>query len=305
VSTEALAMARRLGDESLVLAALMARHATLLHVRHLDERLALSEEFMQLCAEHRELLVERCHWRLYNLLEHADVDAALAVQPRLEALAQQLRQPQWHSAALGWRGLWAELAGDVAHAERCAEECLRQGRRADLKDALSTWAATLLMLRRRQGRLAELAPVVRRLAREDVRGTGWRSAYGLVLAETGDEGRAQAIYREELAGLAEALPQFWLTRAAMLSELCVRLSDADGARVLYAALAPYAHCNVVVVYASCWGPVERSLALLAATFGDEPLSVRHARSALARTRAMRAPLLTAELEELDGRRLAS
>ncbi len=305
VSTEALAMARRLGDESLVLAALMARHATLLHVRHLDERLALSEEFMGLCADHRELLVERCHWRLYNLLEHADVDAARAEQPRLEALAQQLRQPQWHSAALGWRGLWAELAGDIAHAERCAEECLRQGRRADLKDALSTWAATLLMLRRRQGRLAELAPVVRRLAREDVRGTGWRSAHGLVLAETGDEVRARAIYRAELAGLAGALPQFWLTRAAMLSELCVRLSDADGARALYAALAPYAHCNVVVVYASCWGPVERSLALLAATFGDAPLSARHARSALARTRAMRAPLLSAELEELDARRLAS
>lgn len=301
LSAEALAMARRLGDERLVLTALMARHAALLHVGRLDERLAISREFMGLCAGHRELLVERAHWRLYDLLEHADVDAALAEQPRLDALAQELRQPQWHSAAHGWRGLWAELAGDVAHAERCAEACLRDGRRADLKDALSTWAASLLMLRRRQGRLGELGPVVRRLARADARRTGWRSAHGLILAETGDEARARAIYREELAGLADALPQFWLTRAAMLSELCVRLRDADGARVLHAALAPYAHCNVVVVYASCWGPVERYLALLAATCGDETGSVRHARAALARTRAMRAPLLTAELEDLCAR----
>ena len=265
VSAEALAMARRLGDERLVLGALMARHATLLHVGHLDERLALSEEFMTLCPDRRELLVERSHWRLYDLLEHADVDAARAEQPRLEALAQQLRQPQWHSAALGWRGLWAELAGDLAHAEHCAEECLRHGRRADLKDALSIWAASLLMLRRRQGRLDELAAVVRRLADHDVRRTGWRSAHGLILAETGDEAAARAIYRDELAGLPDTLPQFWLTNAAMLSELCVRLQDADGARALHAALAPYARCNVVVVYASCWGPVERYLARLAET----------------------------------------
>lgn len=265
VSAEALAMARRLGDESLVLTALMARHATLLHVGDLEERLALSEEFMGLCPGHRELLVERCHWRLYDLLEHGDADAARAEQPRLEALAQQLRQPQWLSAALGWRGLWAELAGDAAQAERCAEECLRLGRCADLKDALSTWAASLLMLRRRQGRLDELAPVVQRLAADDVRGTGWRSAHGLILAETGDAPAARAILREQLAGLDGTLPQFWLTNAAMLSELCVRLEDADGARVLRAALRPYGHCNVVVVYASCWGPVERYLTKLAAT----------------------------------------
>ncbi len=265
VSAEALAMARRLGDESLVLTALMARHATLLHVGHLDERLALSEEFMGLCPGHRELLVERCHWRLYDLLEHGDADAARAEQPRLEALAQQLRQPQWLSAALGWRGLWAELAGDAEQAEGCAEECLRLGRRADLKDALSTWAASLLMLRRRQGRLDELAPVVQGLAADDVRRTGWRSAHGLILAETGDAPAARAILREQLAGLAGTLPQFWLTNAAMLSELCVRLEDADAARVLRAALRPYAHCNVVVVYASCWGPVERYLTMLAAT----------------------------------------
>ncbi len=304
-SAEALAMARRLGDEGLVVAALMARHATLLDVRHLDERLALSAEFMGLCAGHRELLVERCHWRLYDLLEHADVDAALAEQPRLEALAQELRQPQWRSIALGWRGLWAEIAGDVAHAERCAEECLRHGRQAGLKDAVSTWAAKLVMLRRRQGRFDELAPVVQRLARGDVRRTGWRCAHGLILAETGEEAAAWAIYREELAAFADALPQFWLTNTAMLGELCVRLQDAGGALTLYAALAPYAHCNVVVAYSSCWGPVERSLALLAATAGDEPLRARHARAALARTRAMRAPLLTAELEDLCARRLAS
>lgn len=298
LSAEALAMARRLGDQDVLVAALMARHATLLDVRHLDERLSLSEEFMGLRVVRRELLAERHHWRLYDLLESADVEAALAEQPRLEELANRMRESQWHSIAVGWRGMWAELAGDVAQAERCAEECLHHGQRAGMKHALSTWAAKLLMLRSRQGRLAELAEVVQRLVDgADMRKTGWRSTFGLILAEAGDEDTARAIYREEFAAYPDALPQFWLTNIAMLSELCVRLQDAEGARVLYAALAPWAHRNVVVVYASCWGPVERYLALLAGTYGDDELRCRHACGALARTRMMNAPLLTAELEE--------
>jgi hypothetical protein len=301
LGAEAVAMARRLGDENVLVAALLARHATLLHVRHLDERLVLSEEFMGLRAARRELLAERHLWRLYDLLESANVEAARREQPQLEALAERMRQPLWHSIAVGWRGMWAELDGDVAEAERCAEECLQHGQRAGMKDALSTWASTLLMLRRRQGRLDELASVVDRLIRgAGPRRRGWHSAFGLILAETGDEDAARAIYSEELSAYTDALPPFWLTNIAMLSELCARLHDAEGARDLYAALAPYAHRNVVVAYASCWGPVERYLALLAATYGDEEVRGQHARSALARTRAMKAPLLTTELEEHHG-----
>jgi hypothetical protein len=197
--------------------------------------------------------------------------------------------------------MWAELAGDVAEAERCAEECLQHGQRADMKDALSSWAGKLLMLRYRQGRLDELASVVDRLiGGADMRKTGWRVTFGLIRAGAGDDDTARTIYREELAAYSDALPQFWLTNIAVLSELCVRLRDPEGARELYAELAPYAHRNVVVAYASCWGPVDRYLALLAATFGDEALRAKHARSAVARTRAMNAPLLTAELEEHHG-----
>jgi DNA-binding SARP family transcriptional activator/tetratricopeptide (TPR) repeat protein len=300
-SAEALAIARRLGDENLLLAAMMARHSALLHARDLDERLVLSEEFMQLRGGHRELLAERYHWRLYDLLESAGVRAGRSEQAGLDALARDMRQPQWHSIAVGWRGIWAELAGDVAEAERCAEECLQYGQRAHMKDALSTWAAKLLMLRRRQGRLSELAAAVERLVRsEDVRNTGWRSAFALILAETGQRARAEAIYREELAIIDDALPVFWLTNITVLSELCVALGDAEGAATLYVALAPYAHRNIVVSYSSCWGPVERYLAFLAATCGDDDGRRRHARAALEMAEQMQAPLLAAELREHHG-----
>ena len=165
----------------------------------------------------------------------------MAEQPRLDALAKHMRQPQWDSIAAGWRGVWVELRGDVALAERCGEACLEHGRRADMKHALSTWVARLLMLRRRQGRVGELADAAEQLATgADPRKTGLRIVFGLVLAETGGEPAARAIYREELESYDGVLRPFWLANMAALSELCVVLQDAGGARALYAQLAPYA-----------------------------------------------------------------
>jgi DNA-binding SARP family transcriptional activator/KaiC/GvpD/RAD55 family RecA-like ATPase len=301
LSAEALAMARRLGDEKVLLAALMARHTTLLHVEHLDERLELSEELMRLRVVRPELLADRHTWRLFDLVQAGDLGAARGDQARLESLAKTMRQPQWHSIAAGWCGMWAELSGDIAAAEAWAEECLQHGQRAGMKHALGTWASALLMLRRRQGRLDELATVVQRLVRgAEPRKMGWRSALGLILVETGDRAGAREIYREELAAHHRMLPMFWLGSMAPLSELCVALHDAEGARALYAALAPYAHRNIVAAYASCWGPVERYLASLAATYGDVERCRRHAVGALAWSQARDAPLLITELEEHHG-----
>src|SRR5262249_33707235 len=48
LSAEGLAMARRLGDPETLVATLQSRHAALLHVSHLDERLALDDEILAL-----------------------------------------------------------------------------------------------------------------------------------------------------------------------------------------------------------------------------------------------------------------
>jgi len=301
LSAQALEMARRLRDENVLLSALLARHATLMDIRHLDERLALSEEFMKIRGGHRELLIERHHWRLYDLLETGDVAAARADLEPFAATAKDMRQPQWQSIVSGWRGIFAELEGDVAAAERSAEETLADGRRAYMRDALATWAGKLLMLRLREGRLPELAPAIERLVpgADGVR-VGWRSTWGVILAQTGRVEEARAICREEVAGVEHALPPFWLTNIAILAELCAEVGDADAARTVYGALAPLAHRTVVVSYSSCWGPVDGFLALLARTFGDDGLRREHAVRALERNRAIGAPLLVAEIERRHG-----
>jgi hypothetical protein len=108
-----------------------------------------------------------------------------------------------------------------------------------------------------------------------MRQTGWRSAYGLSLAQADDEDAAREIYCDELATYPKARPLFWLTNITVLSELCATLHEAetpgrgpDGLMIAPAPTDPAragavrAPHRIVVGYSSCWGPVERYLASL-------------------------------------------
>ena len=96
----------------------------------------------------------------------------------------------------------------------------------------------MFSVRREQGRLGELAPVVRLLG-----GRGRALAPGLasVLAELGMESEA----RRELARVArEGLDAFraslWLASLTYLSDACAAVGDEATAALLYPELAPLA-----------------------------------------------------------------
>ena len=164
LSVEALAIARRLENVDVLIATLTARHVVLLDIEHVEERLALIKEILELRGDRRELWAEAQQWRLYDLCELGRVDEARAHSAELSEVARQLRQPFLRHVAAHWRGVFAELAGDVEETERIAEETLALGRQAQSFDALSTSVAKLYMLRRRQGRLEELIEDIRTLA---------------------------------------------------------------------------------------------------------------------------------------------
>jgi DNA-binding SARP family transcriptional activator len=301
---EAVAIARRLADDRLLIPALLGRHVTLLDVRYLDERLAVSEQLASLAGEHQELTAERHYVRMYDLLGVGDLEGARREAAALQALAGVLGQPLLRSLALGTRSLWAELEGDIELAEQCTEDFRGQAELARTRDAKSSWASQLFAMRRRVGRraLEALEPDVEELAGSGGAQIGWKSALGVLRCEIGDVKGGRRIFEEEMSEGAAGLPRgmFWLTRIALLSELSAMLGDELRARDLYAALAPHAARNVVVAYCSFWGPVDTYLAQLAQTFGDEAAAAGHARAALARTRAMNAPLLTEDLQARHG-----
>ena len=157
LSAEALAIAHRLDDPKALLVALESRHAALMHVDHLDERLRLSEELLALAARigERELEALGHHWRIFDLLEAARIDDARDAHRRLATIAAELRQPLYHHFSAGWEVVWAQMAGRVADAERLAREAYELGRRAHARDADVIYAAQTLILRRREDALQD------------------------------------------------------------------------------------------------------------------------------------------------------
>ena len=298
LSRAAVAMARRLGDVDTLVTALMGRHVALLHVRYLDERLRLIDEVLRLVQGHRALTAEAHHWRLFDLCELGDVTEAHRDHAELSRLATELRQPLLEHLALGWRGTFAHLAGDVEEAERLAGESFKFASRAQVGHGSSSLASMLFTVRRQQGRIGELLPAMRSLADGGSANGAWRAALALAEVETGhlEDGRAryEAIAGKDFSGIPR--DWYWALTAALMSETCAALDDVERAPRLYALLEPFAERFLQVIFTTCWGSIQRYLGLLATVMRRFDDAERHFEAALAGNVRMGAVLMTAETE---------
>ena len=284
-SREAVAMARRLGDEHALAVALAGLHGALLHTAYLDERLPIGLEVLALVSQGRpgEHGATALHWRLYDLWEAGDMATARREHARLVALAERLGQPLYRHFAAAWEAKWLETAGRFAEAEEQALRSLDFARRAHMPYAESNHAGQLFGLRRDQGTLDTLPAEVRDAIGDRPRLPVWRAGMVLAHLDAGDRTRARADYEALAADGFAAVPAdlFWLGSMCLLAEACSRLADAPRAGALYAALAPYAARNAQIALAVSVGPVHRHLGLLAALRDDPAAAERHFEAAIA------------------------
>lgn len=294
LSHAALAMARRIGDTRTLITALESRHTALLHIEHLEERLRLSDEIVALADEvgERELKAVGLHWRIYDLLEAADVTAARRAHRALSDLAVQLRQPLYHHFAVGWQVVWAQMEGRVAESERLAREAFELGKRAQARDAETVYAAQLLTLRRRENRLSDHVSTVKAAIEQHPSLSAWRATLPLAYLAVGNAPAAVAEFERLAADEFAAIPRdmFWFSAACVLGETCALIGDRGRAEVLYELLSPYAHRNVQVTQAAFWGSSERFLGLLATTMSRLDLAAAHFESAITKNEAAGCPM---------------
>ncbi|HWC27813.1 MAG TPA: AAA family ATPase [Solirubrobacteraceae bacterium] len=298
LSAEALAMARRLGDRETLVMALMSRHVTLLHIAHLDERVALSDELLALTGQHRALRAEALHWRLLDVCELGALEAARRDHAELAAIARDLRQPLLEHLAVGWLGAFAHLAGDVEAARRHARRSFELAARAQVGHADSYLAGMLFTLRRQQGRVGELLPSIEALAGGGSARLAWQAALALAQVETGAVEAGRERFEELSADGARAVPRdwFWFLTVVLLAETCCALGDGERAAQLYELLAPYAERYVQVIFTANWGSAQRPLGMLAATAERFDVAEEHFRAALLANRRLDAVLMTAQTQ---------
>lgn len=222
-----------------------------------------------------------------EMCDRAHMDEALE-QLSVLGEARQRMLIQWiarHGCAMQ-----AILEGDLATAEQHAEAALELGRRTVGDQVEGIYGIQMFTIRREQGRLAEVAPVIKRFVDENPDQPAWKPGLALIACDLGFQKPALRIL-DELAEIEFAFPldAKQSTTLAYLAEVCVALGDQARAEQLYQLLTPYKDLSVMAGVATvCHGAAGRYLGALAGVLGDWDTAEEHFEAALVTNQAMRA-----------------
>lgn len=309
LSQQAVEMARRLGDAQALATALMTRHFAIWGPGSAEERLALATELTRLGERmgNPDTTLEGRDWRIIDLLELGDVQAARVETEAFARFADELRVPRYGRHALLLRSAYAHLEGNYADSERLAQLALEEGERMQVPNSQQFFAVQLFGLRREQGRLGELEAAVRQHAERYPALPIWRCGLAFLYAELDRLSEAGRELRALAARRFADLPRDvnWLAGVALLAEVCAALNDPEAASSLYELLLPFASLNVVVATGvACYGAVAYYLGLLATSTMQWDAAAAHFEYAVERNTRLGSPPWTAYAQFAHARMLA-
>ena len=294
---DAVAMARRLGDRQALAAALLQAwiaRGTL----PLEEVLTMLTEARELGEElgDPELVAGARAWAIVPLFELCDLDGARRETQQLRRAAEQTRQPfPMYTAELHGSAV-ALCDGRLAEAEAMAERAWVWSRHMAGPPPSAQYGLLLFSIRREQGRLAELKPLLDLMARQGTMASAWRPGLIVLQTELGMHEAARAELSRLRADGFASIRHDGLRTAALtyLADACAALGDARCAPLLYQELEPLAGGNIRVGQAvACYGAADRYLGMLSAVVGNWDTAQAHFESALHLNRRMGAHTWTA------------
>jgi len=283
---EALALARRSGDRSVLAEVLDARLNALWDSDGVRERLLGAEEIIELARFVGDQGRERdgLFWRFVALIELgrlADAESTLAV---FEQEARAAGDEQATVMAAARHVALACLRGRFDEAERLGREVVtaaRRSGRADVDDMVGAFRGALALERGPRHLLDAAVERLRDLARQRP-GHFLDASAAMVMARLGRIDHAGADLARLLPSLRSTSGPRWLDAVAELAEVAAVVGDAVAAQELYEVMRPYDERLVVRGGASVISaPVSHYLGQLAVTMGRLDDGVRHLRAAAA------------------------
>ena len=293
LTAEAIAMAERLGDVTLVLRGRNYRHMCTWGTATAAEDLAeLTEtiEIARVAGQSAPLAVGY----LYRSATYFALGRLAEMSEDLAACSALIEALHWRGLAVGLTWFRDSVEVFLGHLEGGDERVVA----AYLKQAETTlqspdqlFGAHMFQLKMAQGLLDQLVDALRNLV--ETTGPALRHTaldlYGLALVECGrlDEAReAMGPYAEQVEPVRD-----WLYCAALCcrAELWSGLGDAEAAADLYRRLLPYAGTIANAgTGAIQFGPVHYALGRAAAAIGDVPAAIGHYEDAVRQSSELQA-----------------
>jgi hypothetical protein len=292
-STEAVAMARRLGDPLCLASVLNLYASTQWRPDRLAERIELAAELERITAGlgRPQVRFTAASFGFQAAMEAGTFALADERLLRMESAVRELDHPGARSYLRLHQAVRQAAAGDLAEAERRAGEAVAEGRRAGYGDAEVFYYGQMWMICFHAGRLEEVRPAFELVAGASPDHTVVRAALAALYGEVGDLDRCRAL----VDGLGE--PDFarvdhdLLVTAAVAAMAARAVDDERLAAILVHVLAPY-DGQLVDNGSAHFGAVGHHLAVALGTAGDVVAAERtFAEAAAAHDRLREYPML--------------
>ena len=267
-------MARRLGDPATLAQVLSDAHLATWDPDSPERALPWAGEIATLAAKagNMELAMLAHSWRISLLLARGDLEVVDREMDAYADAAERLHQQRAKAQALFHRCARLLMAGGFDEAEQLIGQTAEYAGLLQEDQILGMrLAALVFVMREMQGRLGELEGAVEQFADAQPAMPVWRCGLMCVYLQTGREAELRSEYELLAADGFASLPRdnLWLPSLAFAAEACAHLGDRRGAHILRGLLAPYSGQNVVTPGVAYIGPVDRYLALVAVTEGDD------------------------------------
>jgi DNA-binding CsgD family transcriptional regulator/tetratricopeptide (TPR) repeat protein len=284
VLESSIAMARRLGDRR-TLASVLARSYWAKSADPVEEVIDMLSEGRDLAVmlADVELEAEALEWRIAAQMAIGDLETCGRDLEVVSELADRTRQPFILHVAEHYRSALALAEGRLDEADAAAERSREWGRLLTGRDASGVYGIQTFSIRREQGRLAELGPVIRVLAAADRTGGAWRPGLVALLAELGmaDEARRE-LEALRSRGLDELRRSLWIASLTYITDACSLVGDSETAAAVYPLLAVHAGSTVMIGHGvACYGSADRYLGMLARLNGERDRAGAHFETAMA------------------------
>ncbi len=243
LAREATEMARRLDNPATLIDVLNLQQLPLTIPNTLAGRLPNTAKAVSLAEELNEPV--RLFWAMHfdrnNAIQEGDFERAAHHLGVMKGLSERLRQPMMVWVTTYHEAVEAMMFGDDERAEQLANLALEIGTDSAQPDAFAFYGAQLMLIRIQQGRLPELADLVRNVAEQNPRIAAYQACEVLTHFEAGEEAEALALLeRAAEDGFAWVFPDTaWFDAISVYSRAAIELEAIRPAEHLVALIAPH------------------------------------------------------------------